>query len=190
MRCFIAIELTDEAWRPLWDYVRQRAADSRDVRWVGEHQLHLTLKFLGETAEANLPAVINVLNAASARVAPFSIHVGGLGHFPPRGSPRVLWTGVRDDEEGCARWIQHAEPRLAELGFPAEGRRFTPHITMARSRNARGGRRIAELVAAGTGPPAVDMHVRQVTLFESRPGPEGSVYTVLAAARLRPACEE
>lgn len=144
MRCFVAIELSDAVRRALASAGRRLTGGSRDVRLTPVEQLHLTLKFLGEVDEARLPGVCEIVRTAAASSGPFDIRISRIGCFPPRG-PRVLWAGVRDGGE-CARWVQDVEGPLAELGFPPDGRPFTPHVTLGRSRNRAGGALIRAIV--------------------------------------------
>jgi 2'-5' RNA ligase len=184
MRCFVAVELDAALRRPLVALLRQQSPRSRDVRWCTERQLHVTLKFLGEVADDRISAVCEAITAAAEFVEPFSLRLSGLGCFPSGRSPRVLWCGVEDESNGCARWVELADPLFEDLGFPRETRSFTPHITLGRSRNPAGGdamRRVLDEVAA---PAAPAMTAREVVLFESRLAPGGAQYTLRFKAPL------
>jgi len=177
MRCFVAVELDPALRSPLARMLREQLPRTRDVRWVSERQLHVTLKFLGDVNDGQLPGICDAVAAAAARLTPFPLRLGELGCFPNPRSARVLWCGVEDADGGCAAWLQHADPALAQLGFPPENRAFHPHITLGRSRNAAGTgviRRVLEEVSA---PAPREMTVTRVVLFESRLGPGGAQYT-------------
>ncbi len=184
MRTFIAIELEPELRRPLVRLLRESLPPSRDVRWCTENQLHLTLKFLGEVRDAQLPAVCEAAAAAAATVAPFPISLRGLGGFPGPGSPRVLWCGVDDPTGGCQRWVSAADPRLAALGFEREQRAFQPHITLGRSRSPAGARVFRDVLQSVPPPQTGTMNVTQVIVFESRLLPHGAEYHALATIPL------
>lgn len=183
MRCFIAIELDAAVRRGLNKWLRDRPS-IRDVRWATSEQLHLTCKFLGDTPDALIPRVCDVMRDTAARIEPFALRFAGLGCFPLRGRPRVLWWGVEDVDERCDAWLTTADPLLAELGFEREQRRLTPHLTLARSKSARGGDTFAEMVKRASPPAPAKMRVEQLTLFESRLRPGGVVYRSLATAPL------
>ena len=183
MRTFIAVELEPAVRTPVVKLLRSLPAD-RDVRWCTEHQLHVTLKFLGDVRDADVPRVCEAAAAASRQVEPFTIRIRGLGCFPNPRSPRVLWCGVEDPAGGCKRWVELADPLFDELGFPPEQRGFTPHITLGRVRGPGGGRvfqRVLETAAPLLTPA---MQAGQVTVFESRLLPTGAVYKVVATAPL------
>ena len=184
MRCFVAVELEDALRRPLIGLLHRQLPRTRDVRWCTEQQLHVTLKFLGEVSDGQISAVCDAVTAAAEFVEPFSLRLAGLGCFPSERSPRVLWCGVEDDGDGCARWVELADPLFEELGFSRETRRFHPHVTLGRSKNPAGGdvlRRVLEEVSAPTTP---TMTVDEIVLFESRLAPGGAQYTPRFKARL------
>ena len=183
MRCFIAVDLTPELKRPLINLLRGLPR-SRDVRWCTENQLHITLKFLGEVGEAQIPDICDAITAAAAEITPFPIHLGKLGCFPLPHNPRVLWCGIEDQSGGCAGWVELADPLMSELGFQPESRAFTPHITLGRSKSRTGSAQMREILENGAELPSEEMTVRQVILFESQLLPRGARYTPVATIRL------
>lgn len=99
------------------------------ARWVSPEQLHLTLRFIGEVDQGTLSAISSALSRI--RFAPFQLTLRGVGHFPPGKRLRVLWVGL----DPCPALMQlqlELELALQETGIPAEGRRFSPHLTLAR----------------------------------------------------------
>jgi len=183
MRTFIAIELSPAVRRPLIKLLRDLPVD-REVRWCTEHQLHITLKFLGDVKDAQLARVCDAATAVSAQVAPFNLRIRGLGCFPAPRNPRVLWCGVDDPSAGCKRWVELADPLLAELGFKPETRAFTPHITLGRSKSTAGGRVFQRVLETVPPPETEQMQVAQVVVFESRLLPTGAEYKSLATIPL------
>jgi 2'-5' RNA ligase len=190
MRTFIAVELEPAVRAPVVKLLRGLPAD-RDVRWCTEHQLHVTLKFLGDVREAGgrdaHPTLVDVCAAAAAasrQVEPFTIRIRGLGCFPSPHSPRVLWCGVDDPAGGCKRWVELADPLFTELGFPPEQRGFTPHITLGRVKGAGGGGVFQRVLEEAVPPLTPEMQATHVTVFESQLLPTGAVYKVVTTAAL------
>jgi len=176
MRCFVAVELDPALRSPLVRVLREELPRTRDVRWCSEHQLHVTLKFLGEVADERIPEVCKVVAAAAVQLQPFAIRLSSLGCFPSPNNARVLWCGIEDPAAGCQRWLTLADPPLAELGFERETRAYHAHITLGRSKARDGSaviRRVLETVPA---PPPNEMTVDHLVLFESRLGPGGARY--------------
>lgn len=180
MRCFFAIELAASIRSALERATRDMRGPGRDVRWYGGEQLHVTVKFLGEIAEADAPRATAIALDAARRVLPFPLEVAELGGFPNDGRPRVLWAGVRDPTGRCATWLSLADPGFEALGVARESRPFRPHVTLARSRSRAGGYELARILAAAPIVPAMAMEVERLTLFESRGAAGGSSYAVLA----------
>lgn len=184
MRTFIAIELSPEVKRPLVRLLRDGLPRAKDVRWVTEQQLHLTLKFLGDISDDQLARVCQVAQEASRTVVPFSLQIHGLGVFPAPRNPRVLWCGVNDPESGCRRWVEAADPLLTELNIKPETRAYTPHITLGRSRSTIGANALRDVLESTELPTTDEMLVEQITVFESQLRPGGAVYKPLATIPL------
>lgn len=184
MRTFIAIELDPMLREPLVKLLRKDLPRDRDVRWCAENQLHVTLKFLGELDDEQLAGVREVVRNVCAQVEPFSIHLGALGCFPNPRAARVLWCGLEDETGGCRRWVELADPLLAELGFERETRAFTPHITLGRSKAPGGAQVFQRVLGSVTPPTAGTMRVGQVVVFESRLLPSGAEYRPVFTAAL------
>lgn len=106
------------------------------LRWVAEHQYHITLKFLGEIPEPHVQLVRSAVEQAAAAVGDGRIRLSarGVGAFPDVRRARIVWVGVSGEADRL-RTVQRAvEERLTAAGFAPDGRRFTPHITVARAR--------------------------------------------------------
>ncbi len=184
MRCFVAIELEPTVRGRIVRFIRERLPETSDARWCGEDQLHITLKFLGEVARSALTRVRDIVLETAVELAPFEINIGGIGCFPPRGSPRVMWMGVDDPTGNCAKWVAGADGPFSELGIERERRTFTPHITLGRTKNRAGGVLGKRLVETLDSPSPMKMRVESLTLFESRRAPAGAKYTSLLNAGL------
>ena len=130
MRLFIAIAIPDDVRNALAQFIEEIRGVAPKAKWVRAENLHITLKFLGETDEAKLPAIQNGL-ASIRHMEPVSFRFHGLGFFPNERYPRVFWVGM----ETSVKLILLAEAideEMHELGFPLEKRAFTPHLTLAR----------------------------------------------------------
>lgn len=103
-----------------------------DSRFLRAESAHLTLVFLGETAENRLPALCSALEKA-AQVAPFEFMLSGLGAFPSASRARVLWAGVGAGSERLGSLAGAMRRALAGL-IQLEEREYVPHITVCRFR--------------------------------------------------------
>lgn len=178
MRLFVAIALTQRDRTRLQQIRDVLAAAPADVRWVEPENLHLTLRFLGEVQADRLEPIENVISdAVRAQRAP-ELQLGGLGVFPARGAPRVVWCGMQRGGEALRVLVGRLEKGLQPLGFAAEDRPYTPHITLGRVRsrhNSAALRRTCETTAAED---FVAFVPTEVLLVESRLSPAGARYSV------------
>lgn len=153
------------------------------LRWVRPEGIHLTLKFLGETPRDRVASIVEALSASTAGVAPHELSLGKLGTFGSRNAPRVLWVDLEGDLEPLLRLQDQVERALTPMGFPAENRRFSPHLTLARV-HPEDARAVAEPLAdaiAAISAPSARIEVRELSLMLSKLGPGGAVYTRLEA---------
>jgi len=142
------------------------------LRWVRPDGLHFTLRFLGPSTRAQLEGLAPRLSAAAAACPRGEARVGGLGLFPERGGPRVLWLGVALPEPVLQ--LQAACEAAAQAeGFPPETRPFRSHLTLGRWRD-RVPRPSLPDAEVGTLP------LHDLTLFLSQLRPTGALYTELA----------
>jgi len=190
MRLFIGIELTptvrasvasvSNRCRSLID----RAAPGAVLRWVDPDNLHITVWFLGEVDEERAATLREVL-LEPFRTPAFRVELKGFGAFPPAGSPRVIWMGVKGHDAPVQVHQELAE-RLPLLGFEPERRAYSPHLTLARVRELR--RVDVAAVRSILGRPVAPverLEVPAITLFRSRLSPKGSQYEGLLRVPLR-----
>lgn len=180
MRCFVALPVAPAVRRALaaTQAVLRRAG--ADVSWVAEDNFHLTLKFLGEideTAAATLKALL--ADDLGRRPRP-RLHYAGLGAFPERGAPRIVWAGCSGDVAALSDLAAAAERAAATIGVPPERRAFTPHLTLGRVRSSRGQAALRATIERharaefGADAPAA------AVLYRSILTPDGPVYEPLA----------
>jgi 2'-5' RNA ligase len=158
---------------------------AKGVRFVRPEGLHFTLKFLGWTPEPTVPALVAGLEEVASRLPPFPLWLEGLEAFPSVRRPRVVFLEVGEGAEPMARLAALVEEALAPLGFPAEQRGFTPHVTLARIRDPRFAAAIGESVGALAPRPVSSFEVTRVSLIRSELSNTGSRYTELAGCELR-----
>lgn len=155
---------------------------ARDVAWVARDNVHLTLKFLGNVPTARLGAVEHALAVVAASQPAFDLVVEGLGAFPSRTRPRVLWAGVSAGAAELTALAARLDEALAGLGFARETRPFAAHATLGRVREPRRQPRLA--AALDVSDDFGRQRVSHVSLMRSQLSPRGARYTELAAPPL------
>ena len=137
MRLFVAVPLGPAATRALDSPVA--ALSHAQWRPVAAHSRHLTLRFLGERPGEEAAALRRALGAALAGGGAFDVELRGLGVFPHRGRPLVLWAGCGPGAERLDALAHRVEGACRAAGLPPADRPFSPHLTLARRRDRNGG---------------------------------------------------
>jgi RNA 2',3'-cyclic 3'-phosphodiesterase len=193
MRIFIALDI-DEAIRDriarFLDGVRGFAPDAR---WVRPESLHVTLKFIGETAPEDVDPIKEKLKAVEANA--IEMNIRGSGFFPGAKSPRVFWLGI-EAGPSLAELASTVDDRVAALGIAKEDHPFSPHLTLARGGGSAGSprsksdgfkpsfQRLQEKLAALPVPEFGTMTAREFFLYQSHLSRGGSRYEKLASFTL------
>ncbi len=179
MRIFVALDTPEDVRRALGELVDRLAKTSRRARWVRPEGMHLTLKFIGETA----PDVVEQIKLQLRKIhssQPVEMRFHGTGFFPSEKRPRVLWAGI----EASANVVELAsaiDRGLETLGIPREPRPFVPHLTLARFRSSEGLGRLREEIDR-LGPAEFgSARAAEFRLFQSVLKPGGAEYIKLAS---------
>lgn len=135
IRAFVALSLTPDTRRRLVGAQDQLGDEQRRIKWVSYENLHLTMKFLGEVSPEVLKSVSDAVRTAATLSPVASFTVRGLGVFPPRGTPRVIWAGVEERIPTLLDLQEKLEDGLGALGIAREKKRFSPHVTLGRVRS-------------------------------------------------------
>ncbi|WP_058303258.1 RNA 2',3'-cyclic phosphodiesterase [Gorillibacterium timonense] len=129
---FIALSLPQEVKRELSMQSRMLHDRLSFRKWTHPEDLHITLVFLGTVEEEKLEPIREELMEIAERHSPFALAASGLGTFGPSQNPRVLYSVVYGERDALARLAEDTIGRMDKLGFPAESRPYSPHITLAR----------------------------------------------------------
>ena len=174
MRAFIAIDLPEALHAALTEAQHHFRSAAPDARWTRPEGIHLTLKFLGETSDAQTKQVVEAL-AQIGPFEPFSVEVRGFGFFPQAQRPRVFWAGVMAPP-ALAELAAQVESRMEKAGFAREERLFSPHLTLARFQVPRPQPALEAAIAARANPLLGSFYVSEFFLFESKLSPQGAQY--------------
>jgi 2'-5' RNA ligase len=146
------------------------------ARWVAPENMHVTLRFIGEIQRDAAEDIAEMLAGVSA--PGFDLHLQGVGTFGQGDKARAVWVGVVPSEP-LAFLQAKVESAIVRAGQPPEGRKFTPHVTLARFGGHADPRRLQNFVEGNNLFRAGPWTVERFTLFESHLGKGGSVYKPL-----------
>jgi len=179
MRLFIAVNLTSEIKNAIQHALDRFPIRQPPWRWITTDNLHVTLKFLGDTPEELLPPLVDCLAEVGRNHRRFTLKLDRLGGFPNLRNPRVLFYRVSEGAEPLERLAAEVDRILLDrLDLPSEAKPFRAHLTVARIKQP-----LPEKVAARLGEapplPGVSQIVSSLDLMQSELRREGAVYSRL-----------
>ncbi len=176
-RLFVAVDLPE----PVKNSIKSICGTIPDARWVDVSQLHLTLRFIGEVDDGTFDSIKSSL--AEITETRFSLTIRGVGCFPPKHAPRVLWVGI-EDNEALIRLAEKVEQVLVrKCGIEPERRKFSPHITIARFRETSLSK-VADYLAKNSSFRTETFPVNTFFLYSSKLTPKGAEHRREAAYAL------
>ena len=172
-RLFVAVDFPEA--------VRDRLAalprGVRGARLLPPEQYHLTLRFIGEVEDSMFIDISEALSNIAA--APFDLRLSGVGHFPPSGQPKVLWTGVAESEP-LLQLQGRIESCLRDLSLTPDGQNYTPHVTLARLKYGKINR-VRDFLVEHNDFTTDDIPVTAFHLYSSTLGEKGAVHVLEAS---------
>jgi RNA 2',3'-cyclic 3'-phosphodiesterase len=177
VRLFVAIQIPLEIRIALAGFVTGLRSLAPQAKWVRAENLHVTLKFLGETDPSKLEFVVKTLQAIRS-IRPITLEFRGLGFFPNEKRARVFWAGLVSSAN-LPQLAQDIDRNLHALGFPDEEKPFTAHLTLARFNPPGLPPSLAETVKQHSSRSFRSMTVQEFHLIESKLKSSGAEYTTL-----------
>ena len=176
-RAFIAIDLPESVHSFLSEAQEALKLYGFGVKWVRPQNIHLTLKFLGNTATADTDKIVAAMTLAANNCPVVSLAAKGIGVFPDARRPRVIWVGLGGQLEILANLQQTLDAHLADLGFPRETRAFKSHLTLGRVKGKIASARMKAAIDKLKEFESEPFEINQVILFKSELRSSGAVYT-------------
>jgi len=185
VRTFLALDVDAAIRRRLAAIASELCIDGATVRPVARDNIHVTLNFLGEVADAALNDVCLAVADVAATVEPFEFVVRSVRCMPPRGRPRIVWADVDDPTGRLATLQKDLTGAMADLGFRPDHRRYQPHLTIARVKHVSAADALRAVADQYTETVFGTQAGGQVTTYTSELTPQGPIYTAAARAPLR-----
>jgi RNA 2',3'-cyclic 3'-phosphodiesterase len=189
LRTFIAIDFPEPIQEAIEKQITRlrRALGAERIRWIPVQNMHLTLKFIGNTTISHLDFLKQMIARTADACPPFELQIGGFGSFPNWKRVRILWVGIHAPAD-LPSLQKKLEDGVSRLGYEKEARPFSPHLTIGRVRQGVSPADIQKIgAAAGSMQLGAIGAVRvdSVHLYQSELHSEGSVYTRLFSAPLK-----
>lgn len=188
-RAFVAVLLDEQTRRSVSAQIDRLRPLSKAVAWVPSHNLHVTLRFLGDQTEEQLAEVVPALEEAASGVPTFTLSLKGLGAFPGLDQPRTLWVGVSEGVQEVQRLQARVAEALESRGVSIEARAWQAHVTIGRVTDEKrwrreGMRELSSAVMRGATVPFGSMPVASIALMRSDLYTSGARYTGIASVPL------
>jgi 2'-5' RNA ligase len=188
IRSFIAVPLDRQLLQQIANISQMLKESVRGgVSWVQPASIHLTLKFLGDIQPGKIAKIKKILQTVVPKFNQFELNAAGLGCFPNKNKPRVVWVGLHAPAELC-QLQKTIEDACADMGFEREQRKFSPHLTLGRVKPYARDDDILCLQQVLENIPSLNLgatHAREVILFKSDLQSTGAVYTPLISVQLK-----
>lgn len=178
LRLFFAIETPPEIKLQITAIRERLPTSNADVKWEPTEKLHTTLKFLGDVQTDLLPEIVSYLEGLCRQCPPFNVKYTGIGCFPDRQTPKVVWVGLEDTKNNLGDLQSSIENGMANLGLQREEHQFHPHVTLGRVKSNKNINSLLTIMESATFE-SQPVTISEVVLFKSELHPNGSSYSVL-----------
>lgn len=179
IRTFIAIEIPAEIQNKIGELQNSLKKIGGRVSWTKPGNIHLTLKFLGDTDEKIIDEIATELQQIVKDRASFKININGAGVFPNFKRPRVIWVGARSEGKQLQELAAKVQDCMENFGFEKERRRFSAHLTLGRVKDTKGIEAVMEQLKSYENFEMGSFDVKQFYLIKSELHSAGAIYTPL-----------
>jgi 2'-5' RNA ligase len=180
-RGFIAAEINTTP--EIIAFEKDIADTGADVKLVEPENIHITLKFLGDTDEQHIGAIEQAMKESVVACPRFYITLKGTGVFPNQHYMKVVWIGIIN-VESLERIKRSLEEKLTYLGYKKENREFSPHLTIGRVRTAKNKDQLLKIIGRYSPTEFMTQQIEAITLKKSELTPKGPIYTTLRTVGL------
>lgn len=180
-RLFLAIPINTEnnGFAPLVNDLRNRLSHEKMINWVRPTNIHLTLKFIGETPPQDEPKIIEAVSKVVENHHSFTMDFNRTGIFGARYAPRVLWLGMQQTPDELLRLEEDVLKAFDGIGYQRDRQNFVPHLTLGRIKDLCEKQYFQKVVQAIEQKTYIHQEVNEIILFQSILRPDGAVYKIV-----------
>lgn len=180
LRLFWGIALPNDIKKRLLALKKDFPPDlNKNIKWVEADNLHVTLYFAGLQPEATMHIFRDCTRKAAAQLTPFNITIKGVGKFPSRANPRVIWAGITNGRLQLQKLHTLLKGEMEAGGYTEVSRTYAPHVTLGRVRSDTAAIAVDDFLQQKKGIFIGDFSVTAIMLYKSVLTPKGSIYTCL-----------
>ncbi len=175
MRLFIALPLDQSVEEQLGKIILLLRQKGGAVRWVAPKNIHMTLRFLGDTEESLVTSLRDIIDRHAGQFEIVTSQIDRVGVFPNLNRPNVIWVGLQEKADLLAELANRIEGSVRELGFEPDRKPFKPHITLGRVKDSRDLSGLTNFIRSYHLEP-IPLKLDRIVLFKSTLTPQGPIY--------------
>lgn len=175
LRLFIALPVPETTKRRLAIIIEKLRQHGGSVKWVQPKNMHLTVRFLGDTDERLVPDLKEILDTTASGHQASDTIIDRLGGFPNLRRPRVIWAGLGKNLKPLEKVAEQIELAVRKLQFPEERKKFNPHLTLGRVRDGKNIQPLLDYLQGEKIEP-IPCLLDKIVLFKSTLTPQGPIY--------------
>ena len=183
VRTFIAIKISPK--NEFFDLLSglKESLYGEDIKWVEKNNYHLTLHFLGDTTQEQVPEIQLALENLSQKFQQFQFNLKGIGYFKSKGQPRVLFANI-ENFLTLKQLAIEIEKQMVTIGFKKEVREFKPHLTLGRIKFIKSKNNFYSLVKKFEETEIQKVVVSEIIFYQSILNPSGPIYKSIKIVKL------
>lgn len=158
---------------------RNLAHERRNINWCKNNQIHLTLKFVGDTPEEDVPKIVNACQKVAKNHHPFTLDFNRTGIFGSNHSPRVLWLGMSEEPKALYQLEEDLLDAFDDLGYLRDRQNFVPHLTICRIKQLIDKPFFQQVYQSIEQKTYLHADVKEIVYYQSFLQPTGAVYKSL-----------
>lgn len=186
IRTFVAVKTSNRIHQVAEDVIERLASTGVRYKWVDPENMHVTLKFVGDVRDTDVPELCRLMKQGTETLPPFTIRVAGVGAFPSLDRPRTIWLGVEDGADEMKDLHRAVEDVLSYWGVNKDRHEFCPHLTIGRlSRGESWNDALLERLEKLGAVDAGYCEIESVKVYSSHLDRSGPSYTSMATIPLK-----
>ncbi len=182
IRLFTALEVSEKQKEEIRTLQNNLETSNSKIRWIQNNNLHITLKFLGETDQKLVKTVTSIIDEIAAQNNTFELSFGGLGVFPAYHKAKVIWVGINEGLGSIREIAVKLDERMSEIGVSSEKKPFQPHLTIGRAKSVLSSEELLRIEQGSEGFTTEQSAVNGISLFQSNLTRKGAIYYLVHKA--------
>lgn len=177
-RIFLAIDIPEKIKEQINNFNEKLKKLEINANFVEKENLHINLKFFGDTEEEKKEKIIETIKEVSENFNSFQLKAKDIGVFPNMNHIKVVWVGIEDKKDNLSNLQKELENEFEKIEIKKENRNFVPHITLCRIKLGKNIEKIIKAIKENKDNEFGTFAVENISLIKSELLPKGPIYTI------------